>query len=76
MTIGAPSLTSAKLLRLTDIGQGRYLLGSFDSGITAFKQQIRTLNLIYSIHERASTESLNIAVIGGGIAASRLLAPP
>jgi hypothetical protein len=58
-------------LHLTESAKdsNRYIIGAFEGGITLYKQQVRALNLLYSIHTKSRLESKSkIAVIGGGVA--------
>jgi hypothetical protein len=51
-----------------DNRSNRFVIGGFESGITLYKQQVRALNLIYSIHqEKRIARGAKIAVIGGGV---------
>lgn len=56
-------------LGVTSLNDGIFLIGSLDSGVTIFNQQIRALNLIWALDsaDRLSSASA-IAVVGGGIA--------
>ena len=58
-----------KSFRLKD---GVYLLGTFERGVTVYKQQVRAHNLVWAIwelHNAGKLDSVNrIAVVGGGIA--------
>src|SRR5271157_30913 len=54
-------------------GQNKFALGTFERGITLFRQQLRALNLIYAFVEartadgqRLIEEKARIAVVGGG----------
>jgi hypothetical protein len=51
-----------------DNKSNRFVIGGFESGITIYKQQVRALNLIYSLHEkRRIQQNAKIAIIGGGL---------
>jgi GAF domain-containing protein len=46
-----------------------YLLGSFEAGLTIYKQQVRALNLVWSMIEALPRKRLErVAVVGGGFA--------
>ena len=46
-----------------------YLLGTFETGLTIYSQQVRALNLVWSLVEAAPEDELrNIAIVGGGFA--------
>src|SRR6266404_8685966 len=46
-----------------------YSIGPFfKSGLTVFKQQVRALNLIYTIHTSPKHQVGKMAIIGGGVA--------
>lgn len=46
-----------------------FLLGTFESRITIYSQQIRAINLIYSLHKiKALKEGESIGIVGGGVA--------
>jgi hypothetical protein len=46
-----------------------FVLGCFDRRVTAYSQQVRALNLVFSLHhEKLLSEATRVAVIGGGIA--------
>ena len=53
-------------------GENRFVLGTFERGVTVYRQQIRALNLIHALIEAASggkkviAPGSRIAVIGGG----------
>jgi hypothetical protein len=53
-------------------GQSRFMVGTFERGITLYRQQIRALNLIYALVEAREdakpiiAPSSQIAIIGGG----------
>jgi hypothetical protein len=61
-------------------GENRFILGTFERGITVYRQQIRALNLVYSLVEaRASGRKVippmcRITVIGGGAFGSTVAA--
>jgi hypothetical protein len=56
-------------LSLTSLNDGIFLIGSLDSGVTIFNQQIRALNLIWALDRTYRLRSASaIAVVGGGIA--------
>ena len=61
--------TPVDYLSVTSLAEGIFLIGSLDSGVTIFNQQIRALNLIWALDsaDRLSSAS-EIAVVGGGIA--------
>jgi hypothetical protein len=46
-----------------------HILGTFETGLTIYSQQVRALNLIWSLVEAAPENELrNIAIVGGGFA--------
>ena len=46
-----------------------YILGTFETGLTIYSQQVRALNLVWSLVEAAPESELrNIAIVGGGFA--------
>jgi hypothetical protein len=53
-------------------GQNRFVLGTFERGVTVYRQQIRALNLIHAFVDASSGENKviapgsRVAVIGGG----------
>lgn len=51
-----------------DKNSNRFVIGGFEGGITVYKQQVRALNLIYSLYltERIKKGD-KLAIIGGGI---------
>jgi FAD dependent oxidoreductase len=60
-------------------GTSLYIVGTFDTGVTAFSQQIRALNLVWALIEsemipsiRSTTGTvvnlLKVAIVGGGFA--------
>jgi hypothetical protein len=62
-------LTPEKYLGVTSLTDGIFLIGSLDSGVTIYSQQIRALNLIWALDHAGRLDSAsNIAVVGGGIA--------
>jgi FAD dependent oxidoreductase/NACHT domain len=49
--------------------RGLYLLGALERRVTVYSQQVRALNLIYSLFEEKQLEAGDaVAVIGGGVA--------
>ena len=63
---------SAKKIHETyELSSGIYLLGSFENGVTVYKQQVRAHNLVWSLWELQESGDLpplqNVAIIGGGI---------
>ena len=57
------------LLKRFRISQDLYLLGTFETGLTIYDQQIRALNLVWSMVEGLPAKRLgSVAVIGGGVA--------
>src|SRR5690348_9742132 len=52
------------------IGDEVYLIGSLERGVTVYGQQVRAHNLMWALAEldkAAGRDSLEIAIIGGGI---------
>src|ERR1700679_949376 len=54
-------------------GENRFILGTFERGVTLYRQQIRALNLVYSLVEARDSAGRHIVpqesrltVIGGG----------
>jgi FAD dependent oxidoreductase len=46
-----------------------YILGTFETGLTIYSQQVRALNLVWSLVEAVPESELrNIAIVGGGFA--------
>ncbi|WP_152629463.1 tetratricopeptide repeat protein [Haliangium ochraceum] len=65
------SITPSDVLRHMQVdGYNRtYVLGSYERRVTVYSQQVRALNLIYSLfHERQLAAGQRVAVIGGGVA--------
>ena len=57
------------VLRKFRLADNIYLLGTFESGLTIYNQQVRALNLAWSMVEAAPVNRLRrIAVVGGGFA--------
>ena len=54
------------------LDQNRFVVGTFERGITIYRQQVRALNLVYSLIEAGSgrtypiPKGAKIAIIGGG----------
>lgn len=46
--------------------EGVYILGCFENRITFFSQQVRALNLVYSLRECGKFQKRRIAVVGAG----------
>ena len=62
-------LSPKALLRRFRLSNNIYLLGSFEAGLTIYKQQVRALNLAWSMIEVLPRRKLErVAVIGGGFA--------
>lgn len=58
-----------KYLESFKVGENKYIIGIFESGITIYKQQLRALNIFNSLHvTRKITKGTRIGIIGGGIA--------
>ncbi|MEZ5996076.1 MAG: FAD-dependent oxidoreductase [Hyphomonadaceae bacterium] len=64
--------TLLKIARVAP-GQNRFALGTFEKGITLFRQQVRALNLIYALTEAKKVDggsvipqNSTLAIIGGG----------
>ena len=47
---------------------GVYVLGCFARHVTVRSQQVRALNLVYSLHEEFGLEGKSVAIIGAGAA--------
>ena len=64
-----PKLSPKALLRRFMLSNNIYLLGSFEAGLIIYKQQVRALNLVWSMIEVLPRRKLErVAVIGGGFA--------
>jgi hypothetical protein len=51
------------------LGRNLFVLGSFESGVTIYSQQVRALNLAWAMTKTLSRDVLSdVAVIGGGFA--------
>ncbi|WP_052518850.1 FAD-dependent oxidoreductase [Archangium violaceum] len=64
-------LTPLDILRHMEVPEepGLYVLGSFERRITLFSQQVRALNLVYSLfQEDRLSQGSSLAIIGGGAA--------
>jgi len=62
-------LTPETVLKRFQIGRNLYLLGTFETGLTIYNQQVRALNLVWAMINAASARSLRrIAIVGGGFA--------
>jgi hypothetical protein len=60
---------AGEVLESFKLGGNVYLLGSFEKGLTIYSQQIRSLNLAWSMVMSAPRDSLRrVAVVGGGFA--------
>lgn len=56
-------------LELFTISNRRFIVGIFQEGITIYKQQIRSLNILYSLIETERIKrGATIGIIGGGVA--------
>ena len=63
------SSSPSAVLKRFRIAENVYLLGTFETGLTINNQQVRALNLVWSMVEAASAKNLRrIAVVGGGFA--------
>jgi tetratricopeptide (TPR) repeat protein len=64
-------LDSVELPSEGGIGKSKvpvYVLGCFEARVTLFSQQVRALNLIYSLFDlRKLSRNSNLAIIGGGV---------
>jgi hypothetical protein len=65
-----PRVRAVRVLQGFEIGDGLYLLGSLERGVTVYGQQVRAHNLTWALSELedASRPTQKIAVVGGGIA--------
>jgi hypothetical protein len=65
-----PSSQSAKdVLATFKLADNIYVLGCLEKGLTIYTQQVRALNLVWSMIEAAETASLQrVAIVGGGFA--------
>ncbi|MDR5856648.1 FAD-dependent oxidoreductase [Caballeronia sp. LZ062] len=63
-------------LSASRLADGIYVVGTLQSGVTVYSQQVRALNLVYSLLESQilSPSVTRVAVIGGGIAGLTLAA--
>lgn len=51
------------------LAKGVYLLGTFETGLTIYNQQVRALNLVWSVVQTAKPNRIHrVAVVGGGVA--------
>jgi hypothetical protein len=58
-----------EVLRQFKLADRVYILGTFETGLTIYSQQVRALNLVWSLVEAAPENELrNIAIVGGGFA--------
>jgi hypothetical protein len=58
-----------EVLRQFKLADRVYILGTFKTGLTIDSQQVRALNLVWSLVEAAPENELrNIAIVGGGFA--------
>lgn len=56
-------------LDLFDLGDNQYIIGIYQKGITIHHQQIRALNIFYSLHVLGKINpETKIGIIGGGVA--------
>lgn len=76
-----PSVTNTrntaarKVLKSFELRKRIYLLGSLEKGLTIYRQQVRALNLAWSLLEASPAGSLNrVAIVGGGFAGLTLAA--
>ncbi|HTD02744.1 NAD(P)-binding protein [Undibacterium sp.] len=72
-TVQAPDILHKNFLSISDflasskLYDNVFLLGSLQSGVTLYKQQVRSHNLIWALSEaELLTETSRVAVIGGG----------
>jgi len=57
------------VLREFILTKGIYVLGTFETALTIYSQQLRALNLVWAIAESAKANRIQrVAVIGGGVA--------
>lgn len=66
-------MTTAKelndYLKVFNISDRRYLVGVFQEGVTVYKQQVRSLNILYALIESNKLKKGDtIGIIGGGVA--------
>jgi hypothetical protein len=48
--------------------KGLYVIGSYDSRVTIYSQQIRALNLVYALsHSGVIAKGTSVAIVGGGV---------
>jgi hypothetical protein len=60
---------SEEVLSQFKIAECVYLLGTFETGLTIYSQQVRALNLVWSLVQTAPEHQLRkIAIVGGGFA--------
>src|ERR1700689_3117948 len=58
-----------EVLRQFKLAGRVYMLGTFETGLTIYSQQVRVLNLVWSLVEAAPENELrNIAIVGGDFA--------
>lgn len=68
---GSPPISPRQLLTHMQVPghSGLYLVGALERRVTVYSQQVRALNLVYSLFEQNHLEAGDaVAVIGGGVA--------
>lgn len=64
-------MTDQEYLDLFRVGDGKFLIGIYQDGITVYKQQIRALNIFHSLISTGVIDiakKTKISIIGGGVA--------
>lgn len=61
-------LSPKVVLKKFRIAENLYLLGTFETGLTIYNQQVRALNLAWSLVEAVPETLRRVAVVGGGFA--------
>jgi hypothetical protein len=74
--VGAEASDSFRILDSFRLVEGIYALGCFEAGLTVYSQQVRAHNLAWALHagELKQVGAVNVAIVGGGIAALTLAA--
>lgn len=63
-------LRAKKIIETFELFEGIYLIGSLQTGVTVYNQQVRAHNLVWAMKKMAESggnEPSSVAVVGGGI---------
>ncbi len=61
--------SAGAVLKRFRVSNNLYVLGTFETGLTIYNQQVRALNLVWAMTESAPLKALRrVAVVGGGFA--------